>query len=210
MSSYNYAFDNPATLTDPTGLAPTDWFEGKNGEIRYSEDVQSQDDLKEGQTYLGESVFVKTKQGGAQLLSEEGEIRNVYKGEASLEEGMALTLSGVSAAAGKQELTFRLAGEMGETLARQNAVAGAVLSGGSLVFSGFSVVESESPVYQTTRVAADAGLAGLGIFGGPYGAIGAFALDVTAKESVVEWVTNEILERSVDRVLTRKKRVDPK
>lgn len=25
MSSYNYAFDNPTTLTDPTGLALTDW-----------------------------------------------------------------------------------------------------------------------------------------------------------------------------------------
>ena len=25
MSSYNYAFDNPTTLTDSTGLVPTDW-----------------------------------------------------------------------------------------------------------------------------------------------------------------------------------------
>ena len=115
----------------------------------------------------------------------------------------------MGAAAGKQELTFRLAGEMGETLVKRNVVAGAILSGGSLVASGLSV-ESESPVYLRARFTADTGLAGLGTFGGPYGAIGAFALDMTAKDSAVEWVTNEILERSVDRVLTRNKRVDPK
>lgn len=74
----------------------------------------------------------------------------------------------------------------------------------------FDLFLSESTVYRRTRLAADAALAGLGTFGGPYGAIGAFALDMTAKDSAVEWVTNEILKRSLDRVLTLKKRVDPK
>ena len=210
MSSYNYAFGSPTTLTDPTGLAPMDWYRDEEGNIVHDEDVQSRADLKEGQTYLGESVLVKTKQGGTQLLSEGGKIRNVYEGDTSLEEGVAWGLSGVGAAAGKQESTLRMAGEMGETLAKRNVVAGAVLSGGSFVFSGFSVAESESTVYRRTRLAADAALAGLSTIGGPYGAIGSFALDMTVKDSAVEWVTNEILKRSVDRVLTWKKRVDPK
>ena len=33
MSPYNYALDNPLRLTDPTGLAPTDWFRDKDGKI---------------------------------------------------------------------------------------------------------------------------------------------------------------------------------
>ena len=57
MTSYNYAFGNPATLADPTGLAPLDWYRDEEGKIKFDEDVQSQEDLEEGQTYLGENVL---------------------------------------------------------------------------------------------------------------------------------------------------------
>jgi len=206
MTSYNYAFGNPATLADPTGLAPLDWYRDEEGKIKFDEDVQSQEDLEEGQTYLGESVLVKTKQGGAQLLSEDGEIRNVYEGEASLGEGMALGLSGVGAAAGKSQLTMELAEEASETLIKRNAIAGAILSGSSFAASVTSG-NLESWTYRSVKLAADAGLLGLSL-SGPQGAIGAFALDLTLKDLVVEEATIQILKRQVETVETVESRVE--
>mgnify|MGYP006292905183 CR=1 FL=1 len=208
MSPYNYAFGNPATLTDPTGIAPLDWFKTKSGKIKYDEDVQSQADLEEGQTYLGENVLVETKSGGAQLLTEGGEVKNVFEGARFSDEGegVAFALSSVSAAAGKSQLTLEMAGEAAEGLVKRNSSAGALLSLGSFIFSAGSG-NSESTTYQTVNLVTNLGFA----IGGahPVGAIAGFGLDaIGAKKLAVESLTLEILQRQVDRTIERQERVE--
>jgi len=207
MSSYNYAFDNPLQLTDPTGLAPMDWYRDEEGNIVHDEDVQSQEDLEEGQTYLGESVLVKTEQGGAQLLAEDGEIVNVFEGErfSAGGEAAAFGLSGVSAAAGKSQLTLQMAEEAAEGLVKRNSIAGSALSAGSFLTSAASG-NSESTTYQNVKLVTDLGFA----IGGahPVGAMAGFALDaIGLKEWGVESLTFEILKRQVDRTIEGQERV---
>lgn len=212
MSSYNYAFGNPATLTDPTGMAPLDWLKTKSGKIKYNEDVQSRADLKEGQTYLGENVLVQTKSGGAQLLTEGGDIKNVFKGSRFNNKGQeaAFGLSGLSAVTGKSKLTLdaaeEAAGEMVESFKKLSSVAGGVLSIGSVAFSATST-NTESSTYRFVKGTADVGFA-LGGFH-PAGAIGGFALDAGgAKSWAVEAITLQILKPQVDETLENEERLE--
>lgn len=206
MSAYNYAFNSPTNLTDPTGMAPMDWFRDRDGQIKYDASVQSQADLGEGQTDLGESVLVATKQGGAQLLTEEGNVVNVFEGEQTTGEEAALAASGVSAAAGKSELTLRAAGEAAEGLAKRNAVAGTVLSAGSFIFSTASG-NSGSTTYRSVKLITDLGFAAAGT--NPIGAIVGFGLDASGlKADFVEATTMQILRQQVDRTLEEEPRVE--
>jgi len=99
MTSYNYSFDNPATLTDPTGLVPTDWYRDGNGTIRYSASVQSQADLNEGQTYLGENVLQYQEDGPTRLGTEGGEWVNVFDESTTRAEAGAIVASKTSISA---------------------------------------------------------------------------------------------------------------
>jgi len=58
-SGYHYVRNDPLALTDPTGMAPSDWYKDRDGSYKHDPEVTSQADLGEGQTYLGEEVLVK-------------------------------------------------------------------------------------------------------------------------------------------------------
>jgi RHS repeat-associated protein len=99
MTSYIYAFGNPVTLTDPTGLAPTDWYRDEDGEIKYDEDVQSQADLEGGQTYLGENVLQYQEDGPTRLGTEGGDWVNVFDESTTRAEAGAIGASKTSISA---------------------------------------------------------------------------------------------------------------
>jgi hypothetical protein len=163
---------------------------------------------RSGQTYLGESVLVKTEQGGAQLLAEEGEVKNIFEGERFNGEGqrVAFALSGVSAATGKSQLTLEMAEEVAEGLVKRNSYASGALSFGSFISSA-GAGNSKSSTYQTVNLVTNLGFA----IGGAHsvGAVAGFGIDAIGwKKLAMENITLEILERQVDRTIKRQKRVE--
>ncbi len=59
MSPYNYCMWNPIKLVDPNGketVTNDDWYKDAKGHVHWDANVHSQDDLKNGETYLGQTV----------------------------------------------------------------------------------------------------------------------------------------------------------
>src|SRR5699024_5232373 len=61
-SDYSVLGNNPIHNIDPSG---DDWYKNKGGVIKFDPNVQSKKDLKDGQTYLGDTYKEKTKRGNA-------------------------------------------------------------------------------------------------------------------------------------------------
>ncbi|MEO1652183.1 MAG: RHS repeat-associated core domain-containing protein, partial [Bacteroidota bacterium] len=53
---YRFGFNNPVSWNDPTGLL--DWYVNANNDVVYDENVKSQADLGEDETYLGEEGVI--------------------------------------------------------------------------------------------------------------------------------------------------------
>jgi len=206
MTSYNYAFANPLRLRDPTGLAPLDWYRDEEGNIVHDEDVQSQADLKEGQTYLGENALDKRGDGPVQLLTEEGDRVNVFDEAASKGEAGAKGAAGASVPAAAQEALLGEVKKGGKALSRLKGATKTFARGATGVSFGLSSVseirESDTfGAYEAVKLSTDAGLAAGSAFGGVFGAGASFAFEVFGgKDAFVREVTLLILESKVDHV----------
>jgi RHS repeat-associated protein len=214
MSSYNYSFDNPVTLTDPTGLAPTDWYRDEDGEIKYDEDVQSQADLEVGQTYLGENVLQYQEDGPTRLGTEGGDWVNVFDESTTRAEAGAIGASKTSISATP----------VSSLLSAESVSGGKALSGlktGTKVFGrSLSGVGADLSIYSEFAESEPFGASEkvkIGVetvsFAGSFTGIGTVvnvAAELTpagsgmfVKERGIRFLTRQILEARVDQVVSR-------
>ncbi|SFW75468.1 hypothetical protein SAMN02927921_03992 [Sinomicrobium oceani] len=56
VSPYSFLNNSPLNFIDPTGMAPEDWVLGKNGNIYWDNNSNSQATTKAGDTYLGKNL----------------------------------------------------------------------------------------------------------------------------------------------------------
>lgn len=70
ISPYAYCAWNPLKLVDPDGneaIDNDDWYRDRNGHVRWDPNVRSQDDLKNGEEYLGKTVRM-TAEGSDKVI----------------------------------------------------------------------------------------------------------------------------------------------